>query len=95
MKNEVLAVIPQEMLEAIQSELSNIKALLLEKQTSGQSIGNQYVDTREAAKMLSVTPHTLGEWRKAGVISASKVGRKVYYKVSSLVDLIERNHINK
>jgi DNA-binding transcriptional regulator PaaX len=46
--------------------------------------------------MLSITPHTLGEWRKAGIIQGSKIGRKVYYKLSNIVDLINRNTlINK
>ena len=49
MKNEIFAVIPQEQLEAIQSELSEIKSLLLE-QSSGQSKGERYLSSREAAE---------------------------------------------
>ena len=92
--NEIMAVVPQEKLEAIQSELSEIKALLLEKQSSSQSKGEQYLSSREAAELLGIDPRTLIVWRKKGVLKGSKVGKKVYYKRSEVTALIDRNELN-
>ena len=94
MEQGILAVMPQQQIDEIMCSLNEIKALLLKKQSAGQAENKTYVDTRQAAQMLSITPHTLGEWRKAGIIQGSKIGRKVYYKLSSIVDLINRNTLN-
>ena len=94
MEQEILAVMPHQQVEDIMSCLNEIKALLLEKQSTGPAESMTYVDTRQAAQILSITPHTLGEWRKAGIIQGSKICRKVYYKLSNIVDLIDRNTLN-
>ena len=93
MKNEIFAVIPQEQLEAIQSELSEIKSLLLE-QSSGQSKGERYLSSREAAELLGIDLRTLMVWRKKGCIRCSKVGKKLFFKYSELTALIDRNQLN-
>ena len=85
---------PQEKLDMIQSELSEIKALLLEKKSDGLQKGNKYICTREAALMLNVTTRTLATWRQKGIIQVSKVGRRVYFKLSDITELIERNKLN-
>lgn len=93
MQNEIFAVIPQEQLEAIQSQLSEIKSLLLE-QSSGQSKGERYLSSREAAELLGIDCRTLIVWRKKGILRSSKVGKKRYYKYSELTALIDRNELN-
>lgn len=94
MKNEILAVMPQEQLEAIQNNLNEIKALLLEKQSSSQSKTERYLSSREAAKLLGIDRRTLIEWRKRGAIKASKVSNKVFIKLSEVTALIDRNELN-
>lgn len=94
MKNEILAVMPQEQLEAIQNDLNEIKALLLEKQSSGRSKTERYLSSREAAKLLGIDRRTLIEWRKRGAIKASKISNKVFYKLSEVTALIDRNELN-
>ena len=91
MKETIMAIVPQEKLDMIQSELSEIKALLLEKESDGLQKGNEYICTREAALMLNVTTRTLATWRQKGIIKVSKVGRRVYFKLSDITELIERN----
>ena len=93
MNNEIFAVIPQEQLETIQTQLSEIKSLLLE-QSSGQSKGERYLSSREAAELLGIDPRTLIVWRKKGTVRGSKVGKKMYYKYSELTALIDRNELN-
>lgn len=89
-----MVIMPQEKLDMIQSELSEIKSLLLEKKSESFSKSNKYICTREAALLLNVTTRTLATWRQKGIIKVSKVGRRVYFKMSDINELIERNKLN-
>ena len=93
MNNNIMAILPQDTLNQIQAELQEIKALLLEEKS--KSLPNKgSVDPKTAAGLLNITTRTLSTWRAKGVIKASRVGRKIYYKVSDINNLIERNRMN-
>ena len=94
MDKTIMAILPQDQLDSIQTELNEIKALLLEKKSEGLSKGNKYICTREAALLLNVTTRTLATWRQKGIIKVSKIGRRVYFKMSDITELIERNQLN-
>ena len=50
------------------------------------------VDTREAAKMLRLSPSTLAKWRCYGQGPAFvRVGARVFYESAELERFIERN----
>ena len=50
-----------------------------------------YLTSEEAAKLLKVTTHTLWQWRKAGTLKCSQIGRKIYFKNEDVQKLIDRN----
>ena len=90
---EKIFIIKQAELESLRSSLQEIKTLLLE--AKAKSIPNDgRVDPKTAAGLLNITTRTLSMWRTKGVIKASRVGRKIYYKVSDINNLIERNRMN-
>ena len=90
---ERIFIIKQAELESLRSSLQEIKTLLLE--AKAKSIPNDgRVDPKTAAGLLNITTRTLSTWRAKGVIKASRVGRKIYYKVSDINNLIERNRMN-
>ena len=45
----------------------------------------------EAAALLGVQPHVLRDLRRMGEIEASKIGKRIVYKRSDLLDHLERN----
>jgi len=51
------------------------------------------MSTKEAAKFLGVQPNTLAVWRSKGInkIPYLRLGRKILYKKSDLIQYIEAN----
>ena len=50
-----------------------------------------YLTTEEAAKLLKISRRTLYQWRKAGALKYSQIGRKVFFKNEDVQKLIDRN----
>lgn len=91
---KIIAVVSHEEIEELKNEISEIKALLYNMcDASDKTQTEEYVMTKEACRMLHVTDRTLSTWRKKGIISVSQVGRHIYYKMSDIRALIERNTI--
>ena len=93
-KENYIAVLPHEEIEELKNELGEIKELLYSmREANDKSQADEYVTTKEACRMLHVTDRTLATWRKKGVIQVSQVGRHIYYKMSDIQALIDRNTI--
>lgn len=50
-----------------------------------------YLTSEEAAKLLKISRRTLYQWRKAGALRYSQIGRKVFFKNEDVQKLIDRN----
>ena len=50
-----------------------------------------YLTSEEAAKLLKISRRTLYQWRKAGALRYSQIGRKVFFKNEDVQKLINRN----
>jgi len=50
---------------------------------------------KEAAKFLGVTLVTLHDWTKRGLIDCGRIGVRVFYKKSELLNAITRNQVCK
>ena len=70
----------QERLEAISSKLDEIQ---------NQKSAKKWLSNSEACEFLDVTPRTMQNYRDNGVISFSKVGSKIYYKLNDLETHLE------
>lgn len=53
--------------------------------------GFGYVENDEAMRLLNLSRPTLARYRKAGTLPFSRVGSKVYYRVSDIEALMERS----
>lgn len=92
--NKIIAVVSHEEIEELKNEISEIKALLYNIcDAKDKTQTDEFVTTKDACRMLHVTDRTLTTWRKKGVICFSQVGRHIYYKMSDIRALIERNTI--
>lgn len=96
MKNELLAVLPQSDIEEVKDRLTSIEQTLndVSKRLGQKPSTDELVDNATAAKMLKLSTRTLSTLRAKKVLKYSRVGRKVYYKVSEINELIERNEVN-
>ncbi|MBQ3363620.1 MAG: helix-turn-helix domain-containing protein [Muribaculaceae bacterium] len=96
MKHEILAVLPQTDIEEVKERLASIEQTLndVSKHLGQKATTNELVDNATAAKMLNLSTRTLSTLRAKKVLKFSRVGRKIFYKVSEINELIERNEFN-
>ena len=95
METKIMALVPQEELDAIRAELAEVKSLLINIREDAPSTksNDELLTSSQAAKRLKVTTRTLLKWRKAGIIKVRQVGRRILYRLSDINDLLERNLI--
>lgn len=55
--------------------------------------GDRYLTEAELAKQLKLTQRTLIEYRKTGILPYHKLGRRILYRESDIVNLLERNKV--
>lgn len=91
--NQLIIIKPDD-LEDVKSELREIKTYLQDLfSTKPILCKDEYISNQEVSKMLNVTTRTISDWTKKGVLKCHKVGRKLRFKRSEVIDLIERNKI--
>jgi excisionase family DNA binding protein len=58
----------------------------------GESVNSEsgLMDMEEVIKFLKVSKVTIHNWKKSGVITSHKMGRKLYFKRSELMNAIKR-----
>ena len=91
-----MAVLPQSDIVEVKDRLAAIEQTLTEvsKHIGKISSADELVDNATAARMLKLSTRTLLTLRAKKVLKYSRVGRKIYYKVSDIKELIERNKFN-
>ena len=96
MKNELMAVLPQSDIVEVKDRLAAIEQTLAEvsKHIGQISSADELVDNATATGMLKLSTRSLSKLRAKKVLKYSRVGRKIYYKVSDINELIERNKFN-
>ena len=96
MKNEFLAVLPQSDIEEVKDRLTAIEQTLndVSKHLGQKASTDELVDNATAAKILKLSTRTLSTLRAKKVLKYSRVGRKIYYKVGDINELIEKNKFN-
>ena len=96
MSEKILVLLPQEELNELRSVLVDVKSLLYKIREEASSAGNdELLTSRQVAAHLAVTPRTLLQWRKAGILPFSQVGRRVLYRMRDIELLLQRNHFRK
>lgn len=91
-----LTVLPQSDIDEVKGRLAAIEQTLNDvSKHLGQMVStDELVDNATAAKMLKLSTRTLSTLRAKKVLKYSQVSRKIYYKVSDINELIERNKFN-
>lgn len=74
-------------------ELAHIAANL--QAQDDQEAKEQWVENSDLARTLHLSLKTLQSYRERGVIGYSVVGRKIYYKRTDVISLLESGRITK
>lgn len=84
-------LVPQNELEKIHSDLSELKTILREK--SEAELNGQYVDSVQVPKILSISRKTWQTYRDKRLIPFSQIGSKIYVKRSDLEKFMSDHYI--
>lgn len=93
-RNELaMVVLPQSAWESVKAEVQEMKNILLQK--SNDEANNQWIESKEARRMLGVSAKTWQTYRDERKIPFSQFGRKIYVKRVDLEAFFEQNRIAK
>lgn len=86
-----MIVIPQEVWEAVQATLNEVRSLLTKKTL--EEADNQWIESVRARKMLGVSAKTWQTYRDERRIPFSQFGRKIYVKRRDLEAFMNAHYI--
>jgi len=66
------------------------KTLELFAQSQQPDPSADFITRQETSKILNVSLSTLLNWRKAGIITAYRIGNKIRYKKSEILDSLTK-----
>ena len=53
----------------------------------------QYLDNQEFLLLMKIPKRTAQNWRDEGKISFSQVGNKIYYRLSDVEEVLQKNYV--
>lgn len=77
----------------IQELINTVNALKLVLENMSRPANEIIYDDVDVRNMLKVSKRTLAYWRERGMITFSKLGGKIYYRLSDILALIKQNEI--
>ena len=80
-------------IEQIKTLVSQIEQLKTEFQTARRPAEETILDDVALQEMLKVSKRTTAYWREKGLITFSKLGGKIYYRLSDILALISQHEI--
>ncbi|MDP1623134.1 MAG: helix-turn-helix domain-containing protein [Bacteroidales bacterium] len=81
----------EKMMEEIFNSLTRIEFKLLRASAGGFD----WIESHEASEKLSVSLRTLTDLRNSGDLPYSKLGRKVYFRLSDIQECMEKGLLKK
>jgi len=87
---QILNITRQELVEIVKEgvklELNRQKAI---GQTTFNNLHEKYLSRSETAKLLHVTLVTLNNWEKKNILVPSRIGRRVLYKETKVLERLD------
>ena len=71
------------------NRLEELNKKLEEKQKSPEDI---FVDNQEFLQLMNISKRTAQTWRDEGIVSFSQIGSKIYYRMSDVKKLLDKNY---
>ena len=69
-------------------QLNNIEQRLKKIQYNN----DVFLDNQEFLQVMNISKRTAQSWRDEGIISFSQVGSKIYYRISDIEELLNKNY---
>lgn len=86
-------LIDEQQLRRIFEEIGALREeLKIEKGKHNRKLSEVWLDNQDVMKLLKVSPRTLQSMRDSLTLPYSKVGAKIYYKVSDVERMLEDNY---
>lgn len=79
----------REPLEKVQERL-NVMLKKLE-QTQRSNPEQVFFDNQEFIHLMNISKRTAQQWRSAGIIGFSQVGDKLYYRLSDILNMLDKH----
>jgi hypothetical protein len=82
-------ILQKEQYDELLKRMDEIKSALMQKQKDPDDI---FLDNQEFMQLMNISKRTAQTWRDEGTISFSQVGSKIYYRMSDVQKLLDRNY---
>src|SRR5690554_1602355 len=78
--------------EDVQEIMDRIDQLSIEARNKQRTEPDQvWYDNQEFLQIMNISKRTAAYWRTENVITYSQVGNKIYYRLSDIMDLLEKS----
>ncbi|MCX6258002.1 MAG: helix-turn-helix domain-containing protein [Bacteroidia bacterium] len=84
--------VPVEVFNELVSKLENI-VRQLEKPVLLNPMSEHWIDIPDTCKLLKISKRTLQSYRDNGILSFSRIGGKIYFKVADLEEHLKNNYV--
>jgi hypothetical protein len=78
--------------EEHQKLISTIDEIKTQMQAIPNFLGDRIMDNEEFYKFMKISKRTAQTWRDEGIIAFAQVGGKIYYKMSDVEKMLEKNY---
>ena len=82
----------EEEVKKINDKLDDVVLLLKSKQRTDPE--QVWFDTQEFIQIMNISKRTAAYWRMSKTIAYSQIGNKIYYRLSDILDLLQRSTIS-
>ncbi len=86
-----IILLSKEQYELILSKLNSIESNFLN--TNVKENKDELLDNSDLLKFLKITSRTAQNYRDKGLIPFSKIGSKIFYKKSDVIEFIDKHRI--
>lgn len=76
-------------LDKLTAEIKELQNSFLNKQ---DFIEDPFIDNARFMQLMGISIKTAQSWRDSGLVSFSQIGNKIYFRVSDIKELLEKNH---
>lgn len=82
-------ILTEEQYTELVNRLDLLNKKIEERQKSPDDI---FLDNQEFIQLMNISKRTAQTWRDDGIVSFSQIGSKIYYRMSDVQNILDKNH---
>lgn len=75
-----------------QDILAKIEAINTSISQNNKEPKDSFLDNQEFLQLMNISKRTAQTWRDEGIVAFSQVGGKIYYRMSDIQVMLDKNH---